>query len=106
MYVDAEVGSAGARRAQLDTSSPRSRFVAADIGVEVAADAGVEGADLVVGCLPGASGTVESLGLGTANFAAWDAVGIADGQAAIGADILSKCVIAIGVGNEAHVVCD
>lgn len=105
LFVDANIGSQGSKRARLDSASPRSRFAAADLGAEVAADACVEGADLVEQCLPGTPANVESLALGSTTFPAWEAVAVPAGDAVVGADVLGKCVIAIGVGNEAHLVC-
>lgn len=106
LYVDATVGDAGTKRARLDSASARSRFAAADLGAEIAADACVEGADLIEPCLPGAPATVTSLALGPQTFPAWEALAVPSGEAVIGIDILSSCVIAIGVGNQAHIVCD
>ncbi len=105
IYVDAKLGSAGAQRAKLDTASPRSRFAADALGVKVGADACVDGADLMAACLPGAATSIEALALGSTTFPGWEAVGIVSGDPTVGADILSNCVIAIGVGNDAHLVC-
>lgn len=106
LYVEAIVGNSGARRARLDSASPRSRFDAADLSAQVAGDACVPAADLMVECLPGTTANVESLALGSSSFPAWEAVAVAAEDPAIGADILGKCVFAIGVGNEAMLACN
>lgn len=106
LYTQATVGEAGDRKVRLASATPKSRFAAATLGAEVAADACVEGADLMEACSAGASSSVASLKWDGGEVGAWDAVAIAQGEEVLGADVLANCVFAIGVGNQAHVVCD
>lgn len=109
LFTEATVAGAPTK-VMLDSSIATSRFDAASVGAEVADGACVEGADLITSCLPGAKTTVADLAIGEHAFGTIDAIAVpslpADTQAAIGADVLKRCVLAISPGNELLTVCD
>lgn len=110
LYVDATIADGDTRRVLLDSGVARTRLSADALGTEVEGGACVSGADLLVECLPGVEATVDSVEFAGDERGPVEAIAIANPPAgadgALGMDVLRNCVIAIGVGNQAYMVCD
>ena len=105
VHLGATIGPAKVANARIDTASPKTQVDAGAVLAEVEEGACIQGAALMAPCLAGVPHAAE-VAIGDVALGSTEVVAVPAGAAVVGADVLSQCVVAIGVGNHAHVACN